>query len=177
MTKESVQMLLRGNSADVRPFVNQFGFVPQSFEQALKRVRAQQADRWHAGLYFLKPLLRLSIGFLWIFTGIVSAFVFPVEQSYSMLEKAGITGLWAPVMLYGAAATNVILGLATLMAYRIAVIGLMQVALIALYTIIITFSQPELWIHPFGPISKNIPLIIATFIMLVLEQNNGLRNT
>ena len=177
MTKESVQMLLRGNSADVRPFVNQFGFVPQSFEQALNRVPAQQADRWYAGLYLLKPLLRLSIGFLWVFTGIVSAFVFPAEQSYSMLEKAGITGLWAPVMLYGAAATNVILGLATLMAYRIAVIGLMQVALIAFYTIIITFSQPELWLHPFGPISKNIPLIIATFIMLVLEQNNGLRNT
>jgi len=177
LTKESVQMLSRGNTADVRPFVDQFGFVPQSFEQALKRVPAQQADRWHAGLYFLKPLLRLSIGFLWIFTGIVSAFVFPLEQSYSMLEKAGITGLWAPVMLYGAAATDVVLGLATLMAYRINIIGLMQVALIALYTIIISFSQPELWIHPFGPISKNIPLMIATFIMIVLERNNGLRNT
>lgn len=176
MTKESIQMLRRGNVADVTPFVNKFGFVPQSFAQSLQNMPAQQADSWHAGLYFLKPLLRLSIGFVWIIAGIVSAFVFPLEQSYSMLEKAGITGFWGPVMLYGAAATDFVLGLATLMAYRIRIIGLIQIALIVLYTIIITFSQPELWIHPFGPISKNIPLIIATLIMLVLERNNGLRN-
>ena len=176
LTKESIQMLRRGNTADVAPFVNRFGFVPQSLEQSLKNSPAQQADRWYAGLYFLKPLLRLSIGCLWIFTGIVSAFVFPLEQSYAMLEKAGVTGLWGPVMLYGAAATNFVLGLATLMAYRLQITGLIQVALIALYTIIITFSQPELWVHPFGPISKNIPLIIATLMMLVLEHNNGLRN-
>lgn len=170
MTKESIQMLRRGNTADVTPFVNQFGFMPTSFADYLKNTPSQQADRWHAGLYFLKPLLRLSIAFLWIITGIISAFVFPVEQSYTMLEKAGITGYWGPVMLYGAAATDLVLGLATLMAYRISLIGLIQIAVIVLYSIIITFSQPDLWIHPFGPVSKNVPLIFATFIMLVLER-------
>jgi len=170
MTRETIQMLRRGNTADVTPFVNHFGFVPTSFEGSLENKPSQQADRWHAGLYFLKPLLRFSIAFLWVFTGIVSAFIFPVDQSYSMLEKAGITGLLGPVMLYGAAATDIVLGLATLLVHRINLIGLMQIAVIAFYSIIITFSQPELWVHPFGPVSKNIPLIIATLTMLVLEK-------
>lgn len=170
MTTESVQMLRKGNTADVTPFVKQFGFEPVSFEQALINIPAQQADRWHAGLYFLKPLLRFSIAFLWIFTGIVSAFVYPVEQSYAMLAKVGITGIWAPIMLYGAAATDLALGLATLMAYRLPFVVSIQITVIALYSIIITFSQPEQWIHPFGPVSKNIPFIVATFTMLVLEK-------
>lgn len=170
MTKESIQMLRKGNTADITPFVNQFGFVPTSFMDSLKNIPSQQADRWHAGLYFLKPLLRLSIAFLWIFTAIVSALVFPLEQSYSMLEKAGITGFYGPVMLYGAAATDFVLGLATLLVYRIHLIGLIQITVIVLYSITISFSQPELWIHPFGPVSKNIPFIIATLIMLVLEK-------
>jgi len=29
---------------------------------------------------------------------------------------------------------------------------------------------PEFWLHPYGPVSKNLPLIVATLIMLQLER-------
>ena len=170
VTTETIQMLRQGNTADVTPFIKQFGFTPISVETSLSNTPATTADKWHAGLYFLRPLLRISIALLWIFTGIVSAFVFPVEQSYAMLAMAGITGSWAPFMLYGAAATDIALGVATLLAYRLNLVGMTQIAIIVLYTTIISATQAEQWLHPFGPISKNIPLIIATLIMLVLER-------
>lgn len=170
MTKESIQMLRRGNTADATHFIRQFGFIPISFEESLKRTPSQQADCWHARLYFLKPLLRLSIAFLWCYTGVVSAFVFPVDQSYFMLSKAGITGFFASAMLYGAAAIDVALGIATLIRYRLQLVGLIQIAVIILYTIVISLSQPEYWVHPFGAISKNIPLIVAIMVMLALEK-------
>jgi len=170
MTQEAIQMLQKGNTADVTPFVNQFGFKPMGFAESLKQAPAQQTDYWQSGLFFLKPLLRVSIAFVWIFTGIISAFVFPVTQSYAMLAEVGISGIWAPIMLYSAAAMNIALGMATLFAYQISLTGFIQISVMMLYTIIITFSQPEQWIHPFGPISKNIPLIIATLIMIVLER-------
>ena len=170
MTPDAIKMLRNGNTADVTPFILQFGFMPNAFEDSLKLTPAQQPDNWHAGLFFLKPLLRFTIAFLWIFTGIVSAFIFPVEKSIAMLAKAGITGIWAPIILYGAAAMDIALGFATLLAYRTSLVGAIQIAVIMLYTVIITFSQFEQWIHPFGPISKNIPLIVATMIMVVLER-------
>jgi len=172
MTQEAIQMLQKGNTGDVTLFVNQFGFEPVSFSESLKQTPAQQADYWQGGLFFLKPLLRLSIAFLWIFTGIISAFVFPVTESYAMLAEAGISGIWSPIMLYGAAAMNIILGIATLLAYRISLTGFIQILIMVIYTVIITFSQPEQWIHPFGPVSKNIPLIIATLMMIVLERKH-----
>jgi len=172
ITTESVQMLRNGNTADVSAFINQFGFTPTSFKASLTHSPSQQSDHWHAGLYFLRPLLRYMIAFLWVLTGVVSAFVYPIEQSYAMLAKVGIEGIWAPIMLYGAATMDIALGLATLMAYRLSLVGGIQIAVIALYTIIITFSQPEQWIHPFGPVSKNLPLIIATLMMIILERRH-----
>ena len=170
MTAEAVQMLRNGNVADVSGFIDRFGFRPRSLGQALAATPAQEVYRWHAGIYLLKPLLRIAIGLVWLFTGLVSAFLFPVEQSYAMLAKAGIVGVWAPIMLYGAAVTDMLLGVATLTVYRIPLVGMVQIAVIILYTVIITFSQPEQWLHPFGPISKNLPLIISTLIMMVLER-------
>jgi hypothetical protein len=170
MTTEAVQMLRRGNTGDVTMFEKHFGFTPVGFDAAFDQAPAQQSDRWHAGLYFLRPLLRTAIAFLWIFTGIVSAFVFPQQQSYAMLTEAGITGWWAPLMLYGAAVTDMILGLATLLAYRLPIIGVVQIGIILLYSGIITFTLPEQWIHPFGPVSKNAPLVVATLMMIVLEK-------
>jgi len=170
LTQEAIQMLRKGNTGDVAPFVNQFGFEPAGFEESLKQTPAQQSDDWQGGLFFLKPLLRISIAFLWIVTGIISAFVFPPTQSYAMLAEAGISGLWAPIMLYGAAAMDLALGVATLFAWRVSLTGFIQIFVIVLYTVIITFSQPEQWIHPFGPVSKNIPLIVATLIMITLER-------
>ncbi len=170
ITEEAVQMLRNGNTADVEPFVTRFGFKPQTIEKALKNRPAQQADRWHAGLYFLAPALRLSIAFVWLFTGIVSAFIFPVEQSYAMLARAGIEGIWQPIMLYGAAATDLLLGIATLRSYRLRLVASIQIGIILLYSVIITLWLPEHWAHPFGSMSKNLPLVVATLIMIVLER-------
>ncbi|MES9905060.1 MAG: SDR family oxidoreductase [Sedimenticola sp.] len=172
ISEEAVQMLKRGNTGDVGNFVNTYGYLPKSFDQALSETPAQQADRWHAGLYFLRPLLRWSIAFVWIFTGIISVFVVPTEVSFTLLTKAGVTGLFAPLILYGASATDILIGLAVLTRHRPRLVGWLQITVIILYTLIITASQPEQWIHPFGPVTKNIPMIASILVMMTLEKND-----
>ncbi len=170
ITEEAVQMLRRGNTGDVAPFVVKFGFKPQDIEKVLANTPAQQSDRWHAGLYFLAPVLRIAIAFVWLFTGVVSAFIYPVEQSYAMLSQVGIEGVWQTIMLYGAAVTDILLGIATLFSFRLRLVVPLQIGIILLYSLIITLWLPEQWAHPFGPMSKNIPLITAILILLVLER-------
>ncbi|MBK6611394.1 MAG: hypothetical protein IPG29_11030 [Sphingobacteriales bacterium] len=41
---------------------------------------------------------------------------------------------------------------------------LLQLLFIVVYTIIISILAPQHWLHPFGPISKNIPLLALTFL-------------
>ncbi len=166
---ENIAMLRRGNSADAKPITHFLGRSTQSLHKRLLLKPANQAERWHAGLYFLRPLLRLSIAFLWMWSGIVSIFFFPQEQSYQFLAASGITGNAAPVMLYGLALMDIILGLATLLAYRIRPLIFFQFIIIFLYTLTITFTLPEFWLHPFGPVLKNIPLLATLLVYLNLE--------
>lgn len=170
VSKDSILMLNKDNIADVKPLQNILGINPLSLQQYLMEHPAQQADRWHAWLYFLRPILRLSIAFLWIYTAIISAFVFPLEQSYAMLYSLGIEKEWAPILLYGAAMMDFLLGMAILFSYRIPLVAIIQIVVILIYTAIISLAFSEQWFHPFGPLSKNVPLIVATVIMIVLEK-------
>ncbi|PCI41945.1 MAG: hypothetical protein COB46_01840 [Rhodospirillaceae bacterium] len=64
--------------------------------------------------YFLPPKLRVSLAALWIYTAIVSAFLFPQDQSFDLLSSVGIQGAFAPLFLYGVALVDLLLGVALL---------------------------------------------------------------
>lgn len=166
---DNIAMLQRGNTADAGPVESFLGRPTHSLEQQLLLKPASQAERWHAGLYFLRPLLRLSIAFLWLWSGIVSIFFYPPEESYRFLAATGMTGIAAPIMLYGLALLDIALGLATLAAYRLRRLILMQFTLVLIYTLIVSIGLPEFWLHPFGPVLKNIPLLITLLVYLHLE--------
>ena len=50
-------------------------------------------------------------------------------------------------------------------------IALVTLAVLMLgFTAILSVGIPELWLHPFGPLTKNVPLIAATLVMIALEE-------
>jgi hypothetical protein len=122
-----------------------------------------------AKLDWLRPLLRHSIGLLWIVSGVLSLGLFPVEQSLAMLGRVGLTGTLASVALYGAAALDIALGLATI-TMKTAWLWRVQIALVLGYTALITLYLPELWLHPFGPVLKNLPILAALVALHELEE-------
>ncbi len=170
LNQETLNMLLQGNYGDQTRLQNILGKTPHNISTALQLIPITTAQRWQARLFFLRPLLRLSIAFIWIFTGLVSGWLYPLEESYKLLAATGVSGMIAPFALYGAASLDLGLGIATLFAYHLRWVVVLQIILMLSYTIIISFSLPELWLHPFGAISKNIPLLVATLILLVLEE-------
>jgi len=170
LNADTIRMLAHGNTADSKSLAALLPKPPRSLEQGLDQQPATEADRWHAGLYFLRPLLRISLGLLWLLTGLLSLGIYPLEDSYALLARLGLVGPQAVVALYGAALLDIALGLATLARYRIQWVGLAQIGLMLGYSLLIAVGLSELWLHPFGPVSKNIPLIIATLVMMALER-------
>jgi uncharacterized protein YbjT (DUF2867 family) len=166
---EELAMLRRGNFTDNKPFIEKFGFAPLSFPVGLARQPLTEADRWHARLAHLRVPLRLTVAFIWLATGIVSAFVSTAE-GYKLLEQVGITGPLASVALYGTSYFEIAIGLATAVGWRVRLMGVLQLLLMFGFMAILTAGIPELWWHPFGPLTKNIPLIGATLVMMALEE-------
>lgn len=169
---DTLRMLERGNTASPARLFSLLGrsprppadFVPREHAGAL----ALQA-RWR----WLQPILRAALAALWIVTGLLSLGVYPVADSYALLARTGLPGWAMPPALYGAALLDIALGVATL--WRPGRwLWLAQAALIGAYTVIITWKLPEFWLHPYGPILKNVPILA---LLLLLHQTEKPWNT
>jgi uncharacterized membrane protein YphA (DoxX/SURF4 family) len=119
---------------------------------------------------WLLPALRVAIALVFIVTGIVSLGVYPVAESYVLLARFDIDGALAPIALYSAALIDIALGIALLVMRqrRWLLLGLM--AVIVSYSALIAWRLPEFWIHPFGPLIKNLPLLAAIWLLYELEE-------
>ena len=129
-----------------------------------------------AWLRWLAPLLRLSIAFVWIWTFVVSIGLYPRAQSLALLAQVGAQGAWADMVLTGAALFDLALGIGTLTLtarLRSRWLWPLQLLLIAFYTTAITLAMPDFWLHPFGPLSKNLPMCAAIVAAWALDGPAG----
>lgn len=170
LNKQSLTMLQQGNTASAESFARYLGHNPNSLEQTLQKTPASQAERWHARLYFLRPLLNLSIALVWLWAGLVSAFLYPQTDSYQMLSRVGITGTWAPLTLYGASLADFSLGILVLLRWKPRLVTALQIGIMLAYSVVISFYLPEFWLHPFGPLIKNLPLLMAILVLFIIEE-------
>lgn len=167
LTPDTWTMLQAGNTGDPlattallgRPPRAIDGFIPPQHAAALRHAALAA---WRA------PLLQAVLAIVWILTGLVSLFVFPLSGSLELLARVGLSGTAALLALYGAAALDLALGAATLFWPRRR-LWLIQIAVVAIYSLIIAIALPEYLAHPFGPVTKNLP-ILAILLLLFSEE-------
>lgn len=164
----SLKMLSYNYTDDVKPFEKLFGFKPKSMEQNLMESPSSTQDRWHARLYFVNPLLRLTLSIFWIFSGLIPLLFYQDEEILEALAYIGIEGYWAQIIFYSSCTANILLGLATLANYKIKWVGLLQILLIVGYTLGVSIFMPAYWLDPMGSLLKNIPLLAATLAMMAM---------
>ncbi len=102
-------------------------------------------------------LMRFSLVFVWLATALASVWELD-GQSAQLLSASGVhDSLLARLLILGAAAVDAALGLAMLLkpgcwSY------LAALAVMVLMTLVATLLDPSLWLHPLGPLTKNIPI-------------------
>jgi len=116
---------------------------------------------------------KYSLAFLWTFTGLTSIYFSP-EIGYEILASANIAGSMADFSIYAGGALDIVLGLWLLTSVKTKLCCIVQVAVIALYTAILTFIDASYWLHPFGPITKNIPIIVLIGYVYIANVDSGL---
>lgn len=164
---DALRMLDRGNAGDPGPITQLLGRAPTPIGAF---VTDPQAERTLAKLGWLLPTLRWSIVAVWLATAIVSFGQYPVEASYELLARTGIPPFLQPLMLYGAAGFDLLLGLGIAFLPRRRPLWLAQLALIGFYTIVIAWKLPEFLLHPYGPLTKNLPMLAAIWLLYELEE-------
>jgi hypothetical protein len=113
---------------------------------------------------------RLSLSLLWLFTA-ASSFWWGRAIGYEVLAKQEITGAFADLCINAGSLVDAVIGLWLLTAYKLQWCYRAQLIIILSYTILLSFIDPSFWLHPFGPLTKNIPLLVFIFWLSQAESN------
>ncbi len=105
----------------------------------------------------------LSVSFLWLWTAFSS--IISWDESYALMQEIGanhiisIAGIWAGTL------ADLFLGLAIFSKKHIKKVIILQMLTMFSYMTILSVFAPHYWIHPFGVLSKNIPLIALSYYL------------
>jgi uncharacterized protein YbjT (DUF2867 family) len=170
LDRETLSMLAAGNTADsaLTHFILRRPPRPAS---SFIDARTRAVAFLQAQCMWLLPILRLSVAAVWLWTAVVSLWLYPRAASYELLVRLGIPRPWAPWFLFGAAALDLSLGIGTLLLRKRRLLWLAQLAVIVGFTVILSIQLPELWLHPFGTILKNLPMLAAISTLYALERH------
>jgi uncharacterized protein YbjT (DUF2867 family) len=160
----ALEMLERARPADPGPFRRLLGRRARSCRRFLPPPLAQVLGRhWPARVDLV--LLRVSLALLWIGSGLVSLFAYPLEASFALLQRTGVPAALAPAALLGASGLDLVFGVLLLFAPRGRRAYGLQLALVAFYTAAIAWKLPEFLWHPYAPILKNLPLAAGLWLL------------
>jgi uncharacterized protein YbjT (DUF2867 family) len=170
MNSTALSQLEYGNTGDYARFARDSGIQALGWRQALAAHPAQQQDRWHARLYFVRPLLRIALATLWVASGIIGFFALG-EWSMALAQRLHAAPK-AMAMILGAACTlDLVFAGLVMSRWRPRAMTLVQVFVIAAYTLGGTIFWPDLWADPVGPLLKNLPILAAVLALGAIEED------
>lgn len=168
LDRETLGMLERGNTAPAEPFSRWLGRAPRAVNEFISPDE-RDAHGQSAALRWLAPLLRIGVAAMWLIAALTSFGLYPVDASLELLRTIGVPATLAPVLLFGAAVLDGALGVLTLLPRRHRLLLDAQISLVLIYTLIISARLPHLWLEPFGPVAKNLPILALLLLLRELE--------
>lgn len=159
LTPETLAMLVHSGSggkhniADAGAITALLGHAPRD-----PAFFAGPAQTPAAVLGWALPLASWAFAMLWILTALVSWYGWPHQDSHQWLAACGIPAALREPALLGASLLDAAIGVALLLRPR-RWLWLAQLILVGAYTAALSLCLPALWLHPFGPLSKNLPLL------------------
>lgn len=109
-------------------------------------------------------LTRLSLSFLWLMTAAVSVTV-GKEVGFQVLANADLHGDLAWFAILAGSVLDLLIGLWLLSGRAQRLCCLVQLAVIVGYSLLLTLIAPVFWLHPFGPLSKNLPILVLIWLL------------
>jgi uncharacterized protein YbjT (DUF2867 family) len=165
ISKQAVAQLQHGVLAPMSPDITTTMRGVSDFVQARP---AGTQDIWHARLYLMRPLARLTLAFLWVASGILGLTLAP-DTFLPLMPNSLFSDQLLIAMARIGGLADLAIALALLRNWRPTVMTWVQFGLIGGYTLAFTALAPVLWLLPLGGLLKNLPVFVLVAIWGILE--------
>lgn len=161
-TNSLVQMIA-GNAGDSARFAAAIGFQPRSLDAALAERPAQVQDRWHARLFFLAPAIRAVLVLLWLASALLGLLA-GAGRTGEFVAALGLAPALAMPLQVGSALLDIAVAAALVADRGARWSTAVQAAVVIGYTLLLGVAQPGLWLDPYGPLLKNLPILLLILV-------------
>jgi uncharacterized protein YbjT (DUF2867 family) len=164
---EQLRMGVRGDATSAQRVL---GLTLRSLGETLAAWPSGVQERWFARIYFLKPIILITLALFWLASGLIGLSV-GRPAAEAVLTVVGVPALAAKAMVIGGGIVDVALGVAVSFraSARLALQGTLAVS--AAYLLGATVLRPELWLDPLGPLVKVIPAaLLAAAALAILDE-------
>ena len=123
-----------------------------------------------------KLALRLGLGFIWVYEGLVPKLLVPLTGlEKDVVAASGLVpnGIVEP-FLHLLGVLEIVLGILVMVGIQTRALCIVQAAVVGFFTVVIPFTHPTILAHPFGLLSKNVPIlgaIVALWFLQVANEN------
>jgi uncharacterized membrane protein YphA (DoxX/SURF4 family) len=113
-------------------------------------------------------LLRVGMASVWLLEGLLPNLLFPSQLQQDILVSSGLP-IGDPALAIKVASVLQVLSFAAallLWGWPLRLLVAMHALGVIVVCVIVTHYDPRLWLHPFGPLTKNVSILIGTLVVL-----------
>ncbi len=114
-----------------------------------------------------RTLLRIGMAVVWLTEGLFPKLLFQQQIELQMVPRIGIHAVSPSVLVGLMGAGQIVSGILalTLSGKWLRLLLLLQVCALVFLPLAVGFLEPTLYVHPFGPFSKNLPILVGTWVV------------
>lgn len=162
----SIRQMELGNTSSFHAIAAATGITPRRMEEELADNPSTLQDRLHARSALAVAALRIVLGLFWVTTGAISLLPSVNAVAANFVSAIGFDEVTSRTLVTAGAFADILFGLPFLVGWRVRLFGTLQIALSLAYLVILSIFLPLLWLDPFGPLLKVVPVICATLIVM-----------
>ena len=110
-------------------------------------------------------LARLSLALLWLLTAVVSLTA-GKGIGVEVLHSASIPEPLIDPLIWAGSLLDLGIGLWLLSGRALRWCCTLQLMVIVGYSLLLSLLAPAFWLHPFGPLSKNVPILVLIWLLM-----------
>jgi len=164
LNRQSIALSQQDNVADPEVLASVCGYSAAPFSSRLQNWPTAAVSSQRT----IRPLMLAVLVLIWLGTAVVC--LGPgYDWGLRIMAEAGVQGAWARWAVVAGAVCDGLLGLALLVARWRREALMLQLLLMAGYTVCISVVLPHYWFDPYAAVAKNLVLMVATLWLFWTE--------